>query len=119
MHDRPLTRAMGQNHPPEHLGAMRADHRQSTVAPISRATASPRTLQPLYHAKALAEARQRMCGSLVDSKNRSCNALPKSEQRVSNKQALTARDKETTMRPPRASGRGFEVPGVLWGWYRL
>ena len=43
-----------------------------------------------------------MCGSLVDSKNHLRNALPKSEQRVSNEQALTAQDKETTMRPPRA-----------------
>ena len=43
-----------------------------------------------------------MCGSLVDSKKRSRNALPKSEQRVSNEEALTARDKEATMRPHRA-----------------
>ena len=50
-----------------------------------------------------------MCGSLVDSKKRSRNALPKSEQRVSNEEALTARDKETTMRPPRAS---WQLPRV-------
>ena len=81
---------------------MRADHGRSTIAPTSRATASPRTPQPRHHANALIEARQRMCGSLVDSKKRSRNALPKSEQRVSNEQALTAQDKETTMRPPRA-----------------
>ena len=43
-----------------------------------------------------------MCGSLVDSKKRSRNALPKSEQRVSNEEALPARDKEATMRPHRA-----------------
>ena len=43
-----------------------------------------------------------MCESLVDSKKRSRNALPKSEQRVSNEQALTAWDKEATLRPHRA-----------------
>ena len=47
-------------------------------------------------------ASQRMCGSLVDSKKRSRTALPKSEHRVSNEQALMARDKEATMRPSRA-----------------
>ena len=41
-------------------------------------------------------------GLLVGAKKRSRNALPKSEQRVSNEEALTARDKEATMRPQRA-----------------
>ena len=46
--------------------------------------------------------RQRMSGLLMDSKKRSRTALPKSEHRVSNEQALTARDKEATMWPSRA-----------------
>ena len=86
---------------------------QRQLRPTSRATASPRTPRPRYHAKVLIQTRQRMCGSLVDSKKRSRNALPKSDQRVSNEEALTARYKEATMRPPRAGWRGFEVPSVL------
>ena len=62
---------------------MRADHGRSTVAPISRALASPRTPQPRYHAKGLAEMRQRMSRLLMDSKNCSRKVLPKGEQRVS------------------------------------
>ena len=70
---------------------------------VWRATASPRTRQPRdIMQKALLQARQRMCGSFVDSKKRSPNALPKSEHRVSNEVALMARYKEATMRPPRA-----------------
>mgnify|MGYP007096122018 FL=1 len=81
---------------------MRADHGRSTVAPISRALASPRTPQPRYPVKALFDARQRMSGLFMGSKNCSRKVLPKGEQRVSNEEALTARYKEATMRPPRA-----------------
>ena len=102
MQDRPRTRAIGRKPPPGHVGATRDDRRQSTVAPISRALASPRTPQPRYHAKGLAEMRQRMSGLLMDSKKRSRNVLPKGEQSVSEREALTARDKEATMRPHRA-----------------
>ena len=83
MQRRPPTRAIGRKEPSDHPCATCADRRRSTVAPTSRATASPRTPQPRHHAKALIEARQRMCGSLVDSKKRSRNALPKSEEQVS------------------------------------
>ena len=78
MQRRPPTRAIGRKQPSDHPRATCADRRRSTVAPTSRATASPRTPQPRHHAKALIDARQRMCGSLVDSKKRSRNALPKS-----------------------------------------
>ena len=78
MQGRPPTRAIGRKQPSDHPRATCADRRRSTVAPTSRATASPRTPQPRHHANALIEARQRMCGSLVDSKKRSRNALPKS-----------------------------------------
>ena len=86
----------------EPLGAMRADHGQSTVAATSRALASPRTPQPRYHAKGFAEMRQRMSGLLMDSKKRSRNVLQKGEQSVSEREALTARDKKATLRPHRA-----------------
>ena len=39
---------------------------------------------------------------LIDSKNCSCKALPKGEQSVSEREALTARDKEATLWPHRA-----------------
>ena len=81
---------------------MRADHGQSTVAATSRALASPRTPQPRYHAKGFAEMRQRMSGLLMDSKKRSRNVLQKGEQSVSEREALTARDKKATLRPHRA-----------------
>ena len=81
---------------------MRADHRQSTVAATSRALASPRTPQARYHAKGVAEMRQRMSGLLMDSKKRSLNVLPKGEQSVSEREALPARDKKATLRPHRA-----------------
>ena len=102
MQDRPRTRAIGRKPPPGHVGATRDDRRQSTVAPISRALASPRTPQPRYPVKALFDARQRMSGLFMGSKNCSRKVLPKGEQRVSNEEALTARYKEATMRPPRA-----------------
>ena len=43
-----------------------------------------------------------MPGLFMGSKNCSRKVLPKGEQRVSNEEALTARDKEATMRPHRA-----------------
>ena len=43
-----------------------------------------------------------MSGLFMGSKNCSRKVLPKGEQRVSNEEALTARYKEATMRPPRA-----------------
>ena len=102
MQGRPPTRAIGPKLPSEHVGAMRADHEQSTVSATSSALASPRTPQPRYQSKDLVELRQRVSGLLMDSKNCSRKVLPKGEQRVSKEEALTAQDKETTMRPPRA-----------------
>ena len=98
---------------------MRADHGQSTVAATSRALGSPRTPQPRYHAKGFAEMRQRMSGLLMDSKKRSHNILPKGEQSVSEREALTARDKRATLRPHRQSGltrvRGAgRAQGMVW-----
>ena len=81
---------------------MRADHEQSTVSATSSALASPRTPQPRYQSKDLVELRQKVSGLLMDSKNCARKVLPKGEQRVSKEEALTARDKEATMRPPRA-----------------
>ena len=87
--------------PPRHVRRPPAEHSRADLA-RNRFAPHPTTPTSCKEANALIEARQRMCGSLVDSKKRSRNALPKSEQRVSNEQALTAQDKETTMRPPRA-----------------
>ena len=52
----------------------------------------------------------------MGSEMRSRIALPKREQQVSNKEALTARDKRATIRLPRACYPGSEVPSVQWGW---
>ena len=92
MQGRPPTRAIGRKQPPEPPGATRADRRLSTVVPTTSAIASRRTPQPRYPVKALIDARQRMSGLFMDSKNCSRKVLPKGEQRVSNEQALTARD---------------------------
>ena len=43
-----------------------------------------------------------MSGMLMESKKCSRKALPKGKQSVSNEEALTARDREATIRPPRA-----------------
>ena len=102
MQKRPPTRAIGRKPPLGHPGAMRTDHGRITVAPTSRAIASPRTPQTRHHAKTLFEARQSMSGMLMDSKKRSHKVLPKGEQSVSEREALTARDKEATLWPHRA-----------------
>ena len=102
MQRRPPTRAIGQKYatraPRRHARRPRAEH---CCRHFGRARFAPHPTT-LIHAKDLAEMRQRMSGLLMDSKKRSRTALPKSEHRVSNEQALTARDKEATMWPSRA-----------------
>ena len=53
---------------------------------------------------------------LMGSKNCSRKVLPRSEQQVSTKEALPARDKEAALRPRRARCHRFEVPGALRAW---
>ena len=84
--------------PRRHTRRPRAEHSRADFE-RNRFAPHPMIPAPLNRSRLM---RQRVSGLLIDSKNCSRKALPKGEQSVSEREALTARDKEATLWPHRA-----------------